>query len=332
MLAVGCMLCRVISSPAQTFNQGPVFSAIEENDLLVKTDRHYTQGIKLSYLGADNRVPVSVSNFSSKIPALKFDVHALRLGVEIGQNIYTPADLTTDKPLPNDRPYAGWFYTGLTLQRRGLSPKRKTVTLENFQIDLGIIGPESLANESQTWVHEIRGFPLPHGWRNQIKDEPGLVLKYERSWRFSPTNSNTWGIDFIPRFGFSLGNVETSGRIGAMTRFGWHLPDDFGPQIIDSITTPEGGLSKSSPGARWGCHIFAGVQGKVVGYSTLLDGNLFQNSPHVQKETLVAEFTGGIVLVLNPVEFGFSYVHRSREFATQSEPDGFGSVFIRGRF
>ncbi|MDB6124656.1 MAG: hypothetical protein JWQ71_3649 [Pedosphaera sp.] len=330
---MGCLLCSPIHCFSQSFDQGPVFSVIEENDLIVRTDRHYTQGIKLSYLSADNDVPRCVARFSDKIYALGFDVQATRFGIEIGQNIYTPSDISIDKPLPNDRPYAGWFYTGLVLQRRGLTTHRRIVTLENLQLDLGVIGPESLANESQSWVHEMRGFALPKGWRNQLKDEPGLALKYERSWRISTANESSWGVDLIPRIGASLGNVETSARISATVRAGWHLPDDFGPQTIDSLTTAEGGISKSAPdSSRYGVYVFAGAQGKAVGYTAFLDGNLFQHSIHVERDPFVAEFTTGIVLALNPVEFGVTYVYRTREFTHQTEHDGYGSIFIKARF
>ena len=39
-----------------------------------------------------------------------------------------------------DRPYAGWLYTGLMLQRSGID-RYGYLTSENFQVDIGVIGP-----------------------------------------------------------------------------------------------------------------------------------------------------------------------------------------------
>lgn len=326
-------LCIPFLSSAQSYNQGPVFSVIEENDLVVDTDRHYTQGIKISYMQSDGVMPDFLDRFSKVAPTLGFELGTNKFGYEIGQNIFTPADIQQTQLIPNDRPYAGWLYTGFVLQRRGATFGTNVAVLENLQLDLGIIGPWSLAKEAQTWVHEVRGFATPKGWSHQLHNEPGLDLKYERSWRWPAVQSNPWGIDFIPRAGFNLGNVETSSRISGTVRAGWNLPDDFAPQIIDSITTPEGGLSKD-PDARhpYGLYVFGGAEGKAIGYTAFLDGNLWQSSHHVEKNALVAEMFTGMVLVLNPVELGFTYVYRTDEFKLQTQRDGFGSIFIRGRF
>ena len=123
-------------SVAQWFDQGPVFTILEENDLVVDTDRHYTQGVKLTYLHADNRLPDWLAQLSHRIGAVGFSVQANRVGTQIGQSIYTPGDLSAPGLLTADRPYAGWLYTGLILQRRGLTPGNQLV-LENFQLEIG---------------------------------------------------------------------------------------------------------------------------------------------------------------------------------------------------
>jgi hypothetical protein len=55
------LACALSASPAfaaEWVNQGPVLSIIEENDLFFDTDRHYTQGFKISFLHEDNYFPV----------------------------------------------------------------------------------------------------------------------------------------------------------------------------------------------------------------------------------------------------------------------------------
>ncbi|MDB6111131.1 MAG: hypothetical protein JWR69_2881 [Pedosphaera sp.] len=323
-------LALPLFSRAQVADQGPVFAFIEENDLVVKTDRHYTQGLKLSYLQADNDLPQWASCLASSLPTLGFTNGANKFGYEVGQNIYTPGDLQARQLLPHDRPYAGWLYAGLILQRRGLTGP--VAVLEHFQIDLGVVGPWSLAKESQTWVHELRGFALPQGWSNQLHNEPGLALKYERSWRVATPWKGTWGADFIPRAGTSLGNVDTSFRAAGTLRLGWHLPDDFGVQTVDSLTTPQGGLSYSDKAGFWGVYLFGGFEGKAVLYSTFLDGNLGQSSPSVVRVPWVGELHAGFAVILQRIQVGFSYVYQTRTFTEQSKRDSYGSVFLKAMF
>lgn len=318
-------------SVAQWFDQGPVFTILEENDLVVDTDRHYTQGVKLTYLHADNRLPAWLAKFSDRIGAVGFAVQVNKLGTQIGQSIYTPGDLSAPGLLTADRPYAGWLYTGLILQRRGLTPGNQ-LALENFQLDLGIIGPESLADRAQTWVHEIRGFETPRGWEHQLRTEPGIALKYQRTWLFSPGQPVQRWFDLIPHAGMSLGNVETSLRVGGAIRLGWNLPDDFGVQSINALATPEGGWSPTRRHGRWGFYGFAGAEGSAVFYTAFLDGNLFHESHHVRREPLVGELKAGGVLVCYRAEMGVVLVHRTRDFIGQSEENRHGSVFLKLKF
>jgi lipid A 3-O-deacylase len=314
---------------AQDFESGGVLSVIEENDLIFDTDRHYTQGVRISYLGADNRLPDRLRRFSDSLPSIGYDKRADRIGFVIGQNIYTPGNTAAKQLLPWDRPYAGWLYGGFVLQRRGLTADR-WVSLESLQLDLGVIGPESLAKEAQTWVHEIRGFHLPQGWSNQLKTEPGICLKYYRALRLSSPATKRH-LDFIPHAGGALGNVETSLRGGGILRIGVNLPDDFGVQTISSLLTSEGGHVTERV-SLWGVHVFFGTEGWVVGHSAFLDGNLFRSSHSVEREVFVAEIKTGLVVDLSRVQLAVSYVSRSPEFTGQSERNRYGSVSAKVEF
>ena len=316
---------------AQSYDQGPVFSLIEENDLVVNTDRHYTQGIKLSYLHADGFLPGWSSNLYDCLPDFGFTKKTGKFGYEIGQSIYTPANLHATELLKDDRPYAGWLYVGAILQRRGLNWLDRPF-LESFQLEIGVVGPWALGKESQTWVHELRGFDLPRGWDNQLKNEPGIEFKYLRSARFSLLKRHPFDFDFIPYGGFSLGNVETTAQLGGQVRIGLNLPDDFGIQTIDSLATSSGGFSVSQTNSHWGFYLFAGPEGKAVFYNIFLDGNLFRSSPSVEREFWVGDFKAGFAFVLAHIELGYTYVFRTPEWHGQTESDRFGSFFVKAKF
>jgi hypothetical protein len=323
--------CEPASLFSQSFDQGPVFTVIEENDFQFDTDRHYTQGMKLAYFQADGDLPRWTSEFFSSIPALGFTPRADKFGYEAGQSIYTPADTSSKQAVPDDRPYAGWLYAGLILQRRGPTLDEQ-LTMESFQLDLGIIGPQSLAENAQKWFHKLGPSDTPKGWKHQLETEPGLALKYLRSWRLSPWHQDRRFFDLIPQAGACLGNVDTSAQLGATLRLGWNLPDDFGVKTIDSLTTPDGGWSPTHTNRQWGFYVFSGLEGSAVLYNAFLDGNLFRESHNVTKEPFVAEWTSGIVCMLRRVEVGYTCVYRTREFVQQPHRDRFGSVFFKYKF
>ncbi|MEP6664256.1 MAG: lipid A deacylase LpxR family protein [Verrucomicrobiota bacterium] len=324
-------LTTTISLAEQTYDQGPVFSFIEENDLVVNSDRHYTQGIKLAYLHSDGFLPFGTSNLNELLPAWGYEKKVAKFGYEIGQNIYTPSDLDVKNPLLNDRPYAGWLYAGVILQRRGVMFS-KTPMLESFQLDFGVIGPTSLAEDAQEWVHRIRGFDQPRGWRNQLHDEPGIEFKYQRTARFAWSKLHPFDVEFLPDAGFSLGNIETTARVGGELRCGVNLPDGFGVQTIDSLTTASGGYSVSQTTSPWGFYFYGGSEGKAVLHNAFLDGNLFRSSASVKKEYLVGDLKAGLVFVLNRIELGYTFVFRTPEFHGQTASDSFGSLFLKAKF
>src|SRR5882724_3597663 len=96
-----------------------ILSLTWENDATFGTDRHYTQGARISYYSSDDALPKWLRRLSDGLPAIGLDVQARKFGLAVGQEIYTPEDLQTASAITTDRPYAGWLYTRLSLQRRG---------------------------------------------------------------------------------------------------------------------------------------------------------------------------------------------------------------------
>jgi hypothetical protein len=318
--------------------QGPIFAVTEENDdfatlfLGNHTDRHYTQGLKLTYLGGDDDLPHWATNMSEALPRVAIDVDARNLGYVFGQNMYTPADLTNSAPIKTDRPYGGWLYGGMYLQRRGYTGTAEIPVQEDFEMDLGITGPPSLAEAIQRNFHELFDpGEIPRGWGHQIKTEPGLLLKYERLWRLSPNDQSAHYVDLIPHAGAKVGNIEISGDLGATLRAGWNLPDDFGVQIIDSPASEGGGITPTSPAFAW--YLFGGVDGRAVGHNIFLDGNTFRNSASVDRVPWVADFSSGFAFRLfRHFELSYTRVVRTHEFVGQQRADIFGSFDAKAMF
>lgn len=317
--------------------QGPFFAVTEENDLFgtplgSNTDRHYTQGLKFTWLGGDDDLPRWAKQVSDDIPQMGLHATAQNLGYVFGQNMYTPQNLHTSALITNDRPYAGWLYGGVYLQRREGVDDSSVPVQESFEVDFGTTGPAALGGTIQTWFHrEYVPNDVPSGWHNQLAGEPGLLLKYERFWRLSVNEQSSRYIDFIPHVGGDLGNIMIFQNLGGTVRVGKNLPDDFGPQIIDSPASLGGGITPTSP--PFSFYLFGGADGRAVEHNIFLDGNSFRGGPSVERIPWVADLSAGAALRLfRHLEMSYTRVIRTHEFVGQHNGDVFGSIEAKAMF
>ena len=321
----GWAFASAAASPRNSF-----FTVTEENDDFARNgDRHYTQGARIAYTLSEERTPDWVYSLAHHIPALGMDIDAPRFGLAAGQNIYTPANLFTTSMIGGDRPYAGYLYFGLYIQRRG--SMGRVPVLDTAELDVGLIGPDSFAETTQRWWHGIGDWVQPQGWNNQLRTEPGLTLKLDRQWKLSPTRPEAgWGFEVIPHAGVSMGNVMTFASAGAVVRAGYNIPDDFGVQNIDSLSTQYGGRNSRTP--RLGGYLFVGVDGRAIAHNAFLDGNLWQRSHSVHKEPLVGEFKAGAVLSFRYIDIAATFLMRTCEYKGQQRCDRFGGITLNAKF
>ena len=298
---------------------------LEENDsLYVNSDKHYTQGLRLSDLAPDLG-PKSAWNgpfdfAGDLLPIFRRDggeQSLRRYSLFLGQSLFTPKNLTVKPPSTTDRPYGGWLYAGASLLQ-----ERDRSMLENLEVDLGVVGPGALGKQVQNDFHQLIGVNQAKGWSSQIQNEPGIVLSYERLWRQSVIGGRAGGVDIIPQAGASVGNVFTYADIGGMLRIGKNLGADYGPARIRPALSGTDYFDGNGLDGDLGYYIFAGLQGRAVGQNIFLDGNSFRQSPNVSKKTLVADFQAGFsVFWKTQIRADFSVVRRTREFSGQSSPD-----------
>ena len=292
-------------------NHNFVFSVTEENDLFTypKTDKHYTQGLHIGLLWPDEAAPWPMRPLAW-VPDCGLANAVHQYGVRIGQDMYTPKDMTINPPDPQDRPYAGWLFLGLIRNDRGTVGKG-IPTRDHLEVDLGVVGRASLVSDTQIWWHKMIGSKQPEGWPYQLRNEPGFLIAGDRQFKIWDTGTaDFFQLQFLPHAGFYLGNVQTALRLGTQLRLGHNLPNEFAkvPPLVH------------------GWYLFGGVDGRAVGYNEFLDGNAFQSSRSVAKEPVVLEAHGGLVLVLGHSEISYTYNYLSKEFKTQDKYDAYGSV------
>jgi len=299
-----------------------------ENDEFGGSDRHYTNGLRLACTA---RPPRFVRDRLPR-PAGR-DLRTSRITYAAGHSIYTPDDLVTREPIPDDQPYAGWLYVSLGLETQTIPKAVSSVRyVDHVELQLGVVGPLAGGKQLQSFTHDVLNASPPAGWDNQLDNEPGVNLFYSRS--FGPFEGSTATpdnrkprlfLDVTPEVGLALGNIQTYGAAGFTVRLGNHLPDDAGPATLRPSLPRPGAFSGRD---RSSAYIFAGLEGRAVARNIFLDGNSFDDDgPSVDKKTLVGEARVGVAVTYHDLSFSYTQVFRTREFADQA-PQTYGSITV----
>ncbi len=309
-----------------------------ENDLFYGQDRYYTNAVQMRLISPDlssitenNILPGGFSRALGGVPFPgRGSASQFNISFGLGQQIYTPEDTQDENPDPDDRPYAGYLYGLLALHAKQQN------RLDTLELAAGVIGPSSLAEEAQNEVHSMRGINTAKGWDHQLHDEPAVMLTWTRIWRLNADHGAGWAFDLLPRVGLSAGTPFTNASLGGELRFGWNLPPDYGSSSIrpgSGINAPAGdeaALLRSGDGL-WdniSAYVFVGAEGRAVAYNSFLDGNLWKDSPSVDKFPLVGDLSAGVALNIYNARLAYTYIHRSNEFHGQSSGQDFGSVTV----
>ncbi|MCA8970813.1 MAG: lipid A deacylase LpxR family protein [Planctomycetes bacterium] len=309
---------------------GTALRAFVENDFFSidrRTDRYYTNGMRLEWNLPPSWTPGFVDDLARSLPLFPSEPDEVSLGLSIGHQIFTPADITDPNPRPEDRPYAGWLYGGLTLRSLDLDEDAaQHDAIHVLELQLGVVGPSSAADRVQTEWHEWFDLRQPQGWQYQLRDEPGIDVSYTHARRLVHFDAKTVGIpfegDILANVGGTLGTVHMQASAGGIVRFGFNLPRDFG---IGTIQTSVGdaGQRDAPP-----LYVFAGAQGRAVAHNMFLDGNLAHSGPSVDREPLVGELRAGAVIGLGPVDLAYTFVVQSPEFRETRQSQQFGSLLL----
>lgn len=296
------------------------WSALVENDYFGSTDRNYTNGVRFGYLSAKGRGKNFARRFMRASPE-----DETRIGVALGQSIFTPQDTEAFEPLPDQHPYAGWLYGEYSVL-----VERGDDNLDMLTISAGVVGPAALGEEVQNSFHRLFDDDRINGWDNQLRNEPGLILSYDRRWRplFRQSRPGI-GIDAAPNVGVSVGNVLTQGKAGLTLRLGRNLQGNYGPPRIRP-SLAGGGYYRGVDTASW--YLFAGAEGRAVARNIFLDGNTWRDSLSVEKRHFVADFQAGIVIQVKSFQIAYTYVWRTKEFVNQGARHEFGALSLSAKF
>ena len=235
-------------------------------------------------------VPRFIRFWGKIIPTLTKEGLVCRAGLAIGQVIQTPDDLSRSDLIVDDVPYAGAFTLQTTLYAFSDNEFR------GFEITAGIVGPPSLAEQTQKTVHKLTGNNDPKGWDNQLEIEPVINFNYMRKkkiWRWD----TPVGLSFDTSIDghASLGNLFTQVSTALEIRFGYNMPRGF-VYVPDPIGLSMHYFASLNPPKPHIASFYATLvlRGSAFAHNIFLDGNLFRDSHSVDKETLVGLAIAGL--------------------------------------
>jgi lipid A 3-O-deacylase len=303
-----------------------------ENDLFGAkgSDRWYTNGVHLAGSFQRGQEPAAlrpVLNLGRWLltaegcsPGAADKACDVNLTFGGGQNMYTPRHIDLASPQLRDRPWAGWLYGTL-----GLS-QYDDYRHQMWTFKAGAIGPASLAEQAQTWVHRfISHSPRPLGWGNQLRPRLGLQTSYLSTRRY--VLAKTVGLHLS--WGGTLGNTRTLGRVGVGMNWSpasgealHHQPGtlDEGDFLVPDFNSVAVGDTVWE--ALLHTVFYAHVQGSAVFYNAFLQGESFAGRPQIEPIRGVVTTTLGFTIPVGSKgrhKIGLAFKRRSPEFSVRGE-------------
>ena len=271
-----------------------------ENDLFVGEDHGYTHGTKFNF---------SKYNIYSKN-------HFSLTNHAFFQFIYTPEYIDIKEPQLNDRPWAGSAaYEFSTYELK-----------DNFfkfsGLQLGVIGPWAMAEQSQKIAHKLTNSTTPLGWDNQLSNRAligtywGVGYYYVNSDFFQINQSISY------YFGYHLATAGSS----VVFRYGRNLKEQHSFVSMEPFTRNITPLDLNKNKFRW--NIYAGTEYRYVFYNELITGN--ENT--ISLENSVYDVFVGVSLSKSKWSLNYQYILRGREFKEDRYFNGFGRVSLGYNF
>lgn len=323
-----------LASPAIAEETTGAVSILMENDAFTGSDDAYSNGAgfiwtsrEVGALSPDNPVR-SWARLWSAMPGVSDPDAARYVSFTIAQEIHTPDDLSLATPPLDERPYAGMLYMDSVVYRR--TPRMT----DAWTLRLGMVGPASLAEQTQTEVHELIGADEPQGWDTQLPNELIVNLGYTAAFR-GPSGdiSDHIGWRLTPMLSADFGNYATVAGAGMMLEFGYNIP-----QSVGAVSSLRSGMNAGSV-VGWSADETAlsitgnvGLAGYAVGRFLPLDGTYFRHSRSVDYDPYVSILTLGATLRYSDYAVNFNVAISSDDAGAGGDNVEFGAVTVSRRF
>lgn len=284
------------------------FRILFENDSPFGADCDYTHGTRLDYTQAidENR--------------------RHWWGVSLMQNIYTP-ETNSVRYYRGEHPYAGYLALGGAYLMRGEDFGA------SFELQLGVTGKPSIAENCQWFIHKIADLDQWRGWHNQIPSEVTVQLSMRQDYRleFLETEfGGGWQTDSTFFTREEIGTVSIAAGVGATFRVGVNLPPstsnkgnaagNFGVSLIEPTRYRPGEISYYLVGS-------CGVN--YVARDLFIDGGVFHHfDSGCRRVPWQAEMRLGLGLRYEGIDYYLGAMYRTHTFSSQERETLVGSFAV----
>jgi hypothetical protein len=290
------------------------------------TDKNYTNGLRVTlsrnYDMWNTRRLVSaldkILRILPEVPDLRDCAEAQATercassSFHIGQQFYTPDDISIRELIPNDRPYAGWLYVGGSWRSSTLAQST------NVDVFLGFTGRPSLGKQVQTRWHAIVGATTPSGWDYEVGDRLGIIAAPSWRWAHDETRGGRRWLEFMPYFGGNAGNIITDAYGGVRLKIGHNVSRDWshgiGPVLTASLQGPTATALPREQG-RYEVYFVADGQGRGLAYNAFIDD---APSHDLDRRYFVADGGVGVAFRIARLTFSYRLAFISPEFEQAS--------------
>lgn len=257
-------------------------SLVSDNDLYTSTyrDRYYSNGlfVRYQFLGTSANEKLEKKIYS----------------VELGHLMYTPFKSTIISPSLHDRPFAGVLFTQIGIHRF-----YKNENVFSTQIQLGVIGPSSKAEELQNFIHSIYRFPEAVGWKYQIKE--ALVLNLNINYLHFLSRSSSANFDISALSSLRLGTLFTDISAGIYLRYGFKsLQKNYESIAFQSSISRSKLMSKES-------FVFIKPMIGYYAYDATVQGSFLNSSSPIVFDTSPLQFSLDIGYKYAAKRFNYGY-------------------------
>ena len=298
---------------------------LSENDnySFMKTDRYYTNGLRIGYVSKEYDLfnEKNAMSWARYVSIASYNKpHITRFHINLNQEMYTPSKHSSIPP-KNDHLYGGFLYFNIGVYNRTQS------SLEHIGVKLGFVGPWSFAKEAQTALHELGDMLTFKGWDTQLANEFIFNPYYSYTYRGTVFQTKYISMDFLGTLEFAVGNADVHFGGYTQLRLGHNLHVDFGIPRINSMY--DGSPANSND---FSMYVFVGGGSRVVLWNIFIQGNSASTRKGYDLNLLRSEVTCGLVISHNGYRIGYSYTYNTRDYTQQPHTHAIGSITLEFAF
>jgi hypothetical protein len=244
----------------------------EDNDFLndrgLGTDDAYTNGTRIDLFYTKKHPPRGIE----RIMPTAGDSSINTYGWGIMQLMFTPEDISKTDYQPNDYPYSGALIATHTLY--SYNPVKKF----DWQTELvaGVIGPASMAAETQIMVHHLINYQRPMGWVHQYRND--LLANINMT---AEKQLASWGhgLEVIGGSQVFIGTMLNGMAFYPLIRIGKMTPYFSGYM---SQYSSGGSGSKNRHVKNWQAYFILRPEAQLIFTNSLLEGGMFTRNPNLR--------------------------------------------------